>query len=233
MEQTLPPTHPPHSQPQTSGLAITSMVLGILVFCTGGLTSLPAIITGHIAQSRIKRSQGEQGGKGMAIAGLVMGYLGILVFIAALVGMAVAIQGQRITSARMEIISNMRTMGLELAEFETEYGALPSDALAEKVQQATSSSLSMTGADVLNQLEAYSPGILEEVLTVGKSTGGDWIYFPGQSMGNGESAPVLISPGLGSKRVVLYTNTSVQVKELKSLETLLYDPNGVMIPARR
>src|ERR1043166_4656196 len=47
--------------PKTSGLAITSLVLGILaivLFCVGPLLALPAIICGHIAHSKIKRSGG-------------------------------------------------------------------------------------------------------------------------------------------------------------------------------
>jgi Domain of unknown function (DUF4190) len=74
-----PPTAPPYAQPytptRTSGLAIASMVLGIVwVFWIG---SILAVIFGHIALSQIKRSMGTVGGKGMAIAGLVLGYLGL------------------------------------------------------------------------------------------------------------------------------------------------------------
>src|SRR5205823_14978879 len=59
----------------TSGLAIASMVLGIVwVFWVG---SLLAVIFGHVALSQIKRSVGTLGGRGMAIAGLVLGYLGL------------------------------------------------------------------------------------------------------------------------------------------------------------
>jgi hypothetical protein len=39
------------------------------------LTGIPAVICGHIAQSQIAKSAGRLTGGGMAIAGLVMGYL--------------------------------------------------------------------------------------------------------------------------------------------------------------
>lgn len=55
--------------PKTSGLAITSLVTGIL-----GLGPV-AVVCGHIALSRIKESAGTLGGKGMATAGLVIGYV--------------------------------------------------------------------------------------------------------------------------------------------------------------
>ncbi len=54
----------------TNSLAIVALITGIL-----GI-SIVAIITGHIGINRINRT-GEQG-KGMAIAGLVLGYVGAL-----------------------------------------------------------------------------------------------------------------------------------------------------------
>jgi hypothetical protein len=63
---------------KTSTLAIISLIGGIT-----GWTVLPflgaivAVITGHMAQSEIKKSGGMITGKGMAIAGLILGYLAI------------------------------------------------------------------------------------------------------------------------------------------------------------
>ena len=70
---------PPPAAPEgTCGLAIVSLVLGILALvCLGPLAGLPGVICGHMALGRIKLS--GQGGRGMAIAGLVMGYIGIVV----------------------------------------------------------------------------------------------------------------------------------------------------------
>ena len=54
----------------TNGLAIAALVTGIVG------VSLVAVILGHMAISQINKT-GQQG-KGMAIAGLVLGYLGML-----------------------------------------------------------------------------------------------------------------------------------------------------------
>jgi hypothetical protein len=68
------------SPPRTSALAIWSLVLGIMavvliVVCIGPIVfALPAIICGHMAYSRIKRSGGQLVGSGMAIAGFATGY---------------------------------------------------------------------------------------------------------------------------------------------------------------
>lgn len=65
-------------QPKTSGLAIWSLVLGILsLACFSIFAAIPGVICGHKALSRIKVSNGSLSGHGLAIAGLVTGYLGI------------------------------------------------------------------------------------------------------------------------------------------------------------
>jgi hypothetical protein len=66
--------------PGTSSLAIASLILGVFgVFCL--LPSLPAILTGHMALFRIRRTPGLQG-HGLAVSGLILGYGVILVALA-------------------------------------------------------------------------------------------------------------------------------------------------------
>jgi hypothetical protein len=63
----------------TSGLAITSLVLGIVgLMFVPILASIPAVITGHMARAEIKRSEGDLEGDGMAVAGLITGYLSLI-----------------------------------------------------------------------------------------------------------------------------------------------------------
>ena len=63
----------PGAVPRTNGLAMTSMILGIIGIAICGLTSIPALICGHIAYNQIKRT-GEEG-KPMAVTGIVMGWI--------------------------------------------------------------------------------------------------------------------------------------------------------------
>ncbi len=70
----------PLGEPPRSGLALTSLIFGILSFLLcglGGVGTLVAIICGHRALSRINRSGGAEGGRGMALAGLILGYVSI------------------------------------------------------------------------------------------------------------------------------------------------------------
>lgn len=73
---------PPIAQVKNSPLAIWSLVLGILGLvllfgCIGILFAIPAVICGHMAYGRIKRSNGALEGQGMALAGLITGYITI------------------------------------------------------------------------------------------------------------------------------------------------------------
>lgn len=61
----------PATPQKTNDLAIASVVCGGLGFMTG-ITAIPAIITGHMALSKIRQT-GEDG-RGLAVAGLAMGY---------------------------------------------------------------------------------------------------------------------------------------------------------------
>ena len=81
-----PPPPPPEAS-TTSGLAIASLVLSLVWIY--GLGSIAAIVFGHVALSQIKKSGGTQRGRGMAIAGLVLGYIGLvtaIIFIAIAIG---------------------------------------------------------------------------------------------------------------------------------------------------
>lgn len=64
-----------YSEPETSGKAIGSLVCGILFFFPP--SAVLAVIMGHLSLSEIRRSAGRLSGKGMAIAGLVLGYAGL------------------------------------------------------------------------------------------------------------------------------------------------------------
>lgn len=72
-----PAMHAPPSQ----AMAITSFVLGLAGFFVGFIASILAIVFGHIALGRIRR--GEEGGRGFAIAGLILGYLLVVLTVGA------------------------------------------------------------------------------------------------------------------------------------------------------
>jgi hypothetical protein len=72
---------------KTNGFAVAAMVLGIVwIYWIG---SILALVFGYIAKGQIARSEGTQTGRGMAIAGIVLGWVGVA-FLAFVVGLAIA-----------------------------------------------------------------------------------------------------------------------------------------------
>lgn len=106
-----------------SGLAVTSMILGIasLVACLGPLTGIPAVICGHIAKGKIRR--GEAGGDGMALAGLITGYIGIfLIGIMILPAMLLpALSNARDSARKISCVNNLKQIGLALRLYSNVY----------------------------------------------------------------------------------------------------------------
>ena len=88
---------------QNEGLAVASMVIGIVSFVLAcgygiGLLGSPvALVMGRVSMKRIDQSGGQLGGRGMAQAGFVMGGIGtvllVLVIIAVVVVIIVAANG--------------------------------------------------------------------------------------------------------------------------------------------
>ncbi|MDB4551102.1 DUF4190 domain-containing protein [Akkermansiaceae bacterium] len=82
---------PGPSLPVTNGLAIASMICGILslvffCFCGGLFLGIPAVICGHLSLNQLNALGNSQQGRGMAIAGLICGYLGIAILIIMMLG---------------------------------------------------------------------------------------------------------------------------------------------------
>jgi hypothetical protein len=98
---------------KNSRLAIWSLVLGILglvflIICIGPvLFSIPAVICGHLALGRIKRSAGALGGHGLALGGLITGYAAI-----ALIPLLVIIAIPNFTKAREVAFKNQCLINL-------------------------------------------------------------------------------------------------------------------------
>jgi hypothetical protein len=90
-----PPQYPTPAAPRTNRAAIWALVCGIGQFILGLtlvgniLAAIPAIILGAIALKQT-RLRGE-GGRGLAIAGLVLGILGVFYFLLIIVVIVVGV----------------------------------------------------------------------------------------------------------------------------------------------
>src|SRR5262249_13545849 len=73
-----PSTVGPAPAQRVNGFAVASLVLGLTCWC-GFFTGILAVIFGNVALGRIARSEGREQGRGMAIAGIVLGWVSIAV----------------------------------------------------------------------------------------------------------------------------------------------------------
>jgi len=111
----------PAQQAKTSGLAITSLVLGILAPFTCFITAIPAIALGIVALVKISKSAGRLKGSGLAIAGIVIGPA-TLPIIALLMGiMMPALARVRQVSFRMVCANNMSGLGKAMLIYANDY----------------------------------------------------------------------------------------------------------------
>lgn len=67
-------------QAKANGTATVALVFGILGLLIG-ILSVPALVLGYSARGQIDRSGGVQGGRGMAIAGIVLGWIGAVLWV--------------------------------------------------------------------------------------------------------------------------------------------------------
>lgn len=71
----------PAATATTEPLAIWSFVLGVLsLLCCGFILGIPAVICGHLALSKLQREPHRQG-KGFALAGVIIGYVAIALWL--------------------------------------------------------------------------------------------------------------------------------------------------------
>jgi len=108
----------------SNGLAITSLVLGILGLCTMGFMSLVGLILGIVALKQINRDPTQAGGKNLAIAGIfVSAILTPVMFIVMLASLLFPIAVKGRSKARQAVCtSNQRQLALAVQMYAQDNG---------------------------------------------------------------------------------------------------------------
>ncbi|MEV5827447.1 protein kinase [Spirillospora sp. NPDC052242] len=78
------PTTNPHVKPPLNSYAIYALTFGLVGLVTCGLPSIPAIVAGHLAWGRVRRS-GERG-LGLALTGIALGWVMVAFWLILLIG---------------------------------------------------------------------------------------------------------------------------------------------------
>jgi competence protein ComGC len=164
----VPPPGPAETVP-TSGKATASLICGILgltIFSI--LTAIPAIIFGHMSRKEIRESGGRLKGDGMALAGMIMGYIAtglVVLIVPILIIAAIAIPNllrSRMAANEASAVATVRTLNSASASY------------AEKNNQY---------AESLQELE--SAGLIDSSIASGNKNGYHFSYESGDSDGDG------------------------------------------------
>ncbi len=162
-----PPGVYPAADTQTSGKAIASLVTGIFsIFLPAAIA---AVILGHWSLSEIKKSAGRLTGRGIAIAGLVLGYLGVVMIPLILIIAAIAIPNllrARMAANEAAAVGSLRTLNTAAVQYASGY------------QNGYPSSLEVFGYGNSNVGNCNHAGIVNRELATGQRAGYLFTYTP-------------------------------------------------------
>jgi type IV pilus assembly protein PilA len=179
------PPPPVAGDAPTSGKAIASLVCGIFTFFLPA--SIAAIILGHMSLSEIRKSAGRIGGQGIAITGLVLGYLGVVIIPFILIIAAIAIPNllrARMAANEASAVGSLRSVNTGAMVYATTF------------ENGFPSSLEALGGAAARDSTCNHAGFLQAPLTSGRKSGYIFTYTP--QYPEGASAPV-ISPKAAAK----------------------------------
>lgn len=87
-----------YAAPKTNSMSVASLISGVLMFVCGVTWPL-ALVFGYMGRRQIDESQGRETGRGLAVAGIILGWIGavltVLGIIAFIAVIAAGVSGNR------------------------------------------------------------------------------------------------------------------------------------------
>lgn len=134
---------------ETSGMAIASLVCGLffLVFPAPIL----AVIFGHISRSAIRRSAGRLKGSGMALTGLMLGYVGVCILPILILAIAIPnLVRSRAILDEDSAADSLRALNTAAKTYASTYGTFPPN-LAAMSPPAKGGAASASSAELIDR----------------------------------------------------------------------------------
>jgi hypothetical protein len=212
---------------KTSGMAIASLVLGILGLC--GITALVGLVLGIISLVKINRSGGRLSGQGLAIAGICVSGLMLffsIPFMAALTLPALARASQK--AQRINCVNNMKQLALAVRIYAVDHNDQfpPAATWCDAIQGGTGSTKVFQCPTVPGRRCAYVFNAKLNGKKENEINPQTVLLFEGDTGWNSSGGPGEIRPHQHSSRTVsvALADGSVQSIPRSQLGTLRWDP---------
>ena len=161
-DNNVPPAGASYVSPPTPGIAIASLIFGILGFITMGLAGIVAVVLGHISLSRINHARGALGGRGISIGGLITGYLSSLLLLVWIIlgGAIFAMKGVAATARSKRSEADFSSFQSALEMYKLNAGTYPTgeQGLVALIEKPTVTPLPKRWIKIMNDLPLYAWG---------------------------------------------------------------------------
>jgi len=150
---------------ETSGKAVASLIFGVLSFLLSIPAGIVAVVFGHLARRDIKTSSGRLKGDGIALAGLIMGYVSFAFIPVVLIIAAIAIPNlihAKMAANEASAVGTVRSIDTSIITYHDTYRHYPA-------------SLRNLGSFGANGSEA-SAGLIDDVRASGHRSGYHFVY---------------------------------------------------------
>lgn len=222
------PGRSPAGRPKTSGMAITSLVLGILGLFSCGVTALVGLVLGIVALVKIRNSQGRLSGNGLAIAGIIVSgiFLVMLPIFAAMLLPALAKAKER--AQTITCANNVKQLGLAVRMHATDNNdKLPSAAnWCDVIQHYVGSPRPFQCAADTSLRCAFAYNRKLDGLKEGEVNPQTVLFFESSAGWNAAGGPELFSAHKHSRTriVVGFADGSVRQLRREELDGLRWEP---------
>jgi hypothetical protein len=170
---------------ETSGKAIGSLICGLLFFIFP--VAILAIVLGHLSLGDIRKAAGRITGRGMAIAGLALGYTGVAIIPVTLMIAAIAIPNllrARMAANEASAVASLRAMGAAATIYNGTYA------------NGFPASIYVLGKPASGRPNCDHAGFIDRDLIAGQKYGYFFTYTPQLPA---EDQPPVLSPQAAAK----------------------------------
>ena len=222
-----PPLPAIPAEAKTSGLAITSLVLGILGFC--GITAVAGLILGIVALVKINRSGGRLSGQGLAIAGICVSGFMLFVSIPIMAAMTLpALAQAKQRAQQINCVNNMKQLALAVRIYASDHNDQlpPAATWCDAIQSAVGSPKVFQCPSEPGRRCAYAFNAKLAGKKEGEFDPQTVLLFESDAGWNGSGGAAELKPHKHSSRTlnVALADGSVQQLPRSRLNTLRWEP---------